>query len=91
MPCPKLVAVKAEEWQRRAFKVMGQAKPQLDVVRELFEEGRELGYEELAQGVVRFFSRQGRGVAWRGRCCCVFSLLFFSIFFSGVLLVLFVI
>lgn len=43
----KLVAVKAEEWQRRAAKVMSQAKPQLGVVRELFEEGRELGYEEL--------------------------------------------
>lgn len=47
----KLVAVKAEEWQRRASKVMSQAKPQLDVVRELFEEGQELGYEESIQGV----------------------------------------
>lgn len=44
---PQLVAVKAEEWQRRASKVMGQAKPQLEVVRELFHEGQELGYEEL--------------------------------------------
>lgn len=49
---PKLVAVKAEEWQRRVSKVMSQAKPQLDVVRELFEEGQELGYEELIQGAL---------------------------------------
>ncbi|CAN0081555.1 unnamed protein product, partial [Ectocarpus fasciculatus] len=41
----ELVAVKAEEWQRRASKIMNQAKPQLEVVRELFHEGRELGYE----------------------------------------------
>lgn len=43
----KLVEVKEEEWQRRTSKVMSQAKPQLDVVRELFDEGRELGYEEV--------------------------------------------
>lgn len=43
----KLVEVKEEEWQRRTSKIMGQAKPQLDVVRELFHEGRELGYEEV--------------------------------------------
>lgn len=47
------MAVKAEEWQRRASKVMSQAKPQLDVVRELFEEGQELGYEESIQSVFR--------------------------------------
>ncbi|CAM9344738.1 unnamed protein product, partial [Ectocarpus sp. 4 AP-2014] len=46
----ELVAVKAEEWQRRASKVMNQAKPQLEVVRELFHEGRELGYELSDEG-----------------------------------------
>ncbi|CAM9246781.1 unnamed protein product [Ectocarpus sp. 6 AP-2014] len=46
----ELVAVKAEEWQRRASKVMNQAKPQLEVVRELFHEGRELGYELSGEG-----------------------------------------
>ncbi|CAM9170262.1 unnamed protein product, partial [Ectocarpus sp. 12 AP-2014] len=46
----ELVAVKAEEWQRRASKVMNQAKPQLEVVRELFHEGRELGYEVSDEG-----------------------------------------
>lgn len=51
----KLVAVKAEEWQRRTSKVMSQARPHLDVVRELFEEGQELGYEELIQGVWGFY------------------------------------
>ncbi|CAB1102142.1 unnamed protein product [Ectocarpus sp. CCAP 1310/34] len=36
--------------ERRASKVMNQAKPQLEVVRELFHEGRELGYELSDKG-----------------------------------------
>lgn len=41
------MAVKEEEWQRRTSKVMNQARPQLGVVRGLFDEGRELGYEQV--------------------------------------------
>lgn len=45
----QVVAVKADEWRQRTAKVMGQARPQLEVVRELFHEGRELGFEELGE------------------------------------------
>ena len=40
------MAVKADEWRRRSLKVMGQAKPQLALVRELFNEGRDLDFQE---------------------------------------------
>ena len=40
----KVVTVKADEWRQRTSKVMGQAKPQLEVVRELFHEGQNLGF-----------------------------------------------
>lgn len=46
----QLVTVKADDWRKRTCKVMSQAKPQLDVVRELFHEGRELGFEERGEG-----------------------------------------
>lgn len=85
MDVAKLVAVKAEEWQRRASKVMSQAKPQLDVVRELFEEGRELGYEESMQGVF-FLFRVGVGVAVRFFTTFLFRFPF-SFFLCGVFLV----
>lgn len=50
----QLVAVKADEWRRRTSKVMGQAKPQLGLVRELFNEGRDLGLEETGEVDYRF-------------------------------------
>lgn len=45
----KPVKLKAKLWRERTSKVMGQAKPQLEVVRELFKEGRELGLEETGE------------------------------------------
>lgn len=41
----QLVAVKADEWRQRAAKVMSQARPQLEVVRQLFRDGQDLGFE----------------------------------------------
>ncbi|CAM9103685.1 unnamed protein product [Laminaria digitata] len=68
----ELVAVKADEWRRRTSKVMGQAKPQLGLVRELFNEGRDLGLEETGEADYRFrlwtISRnEDGGVCYRGR------------------------
>eukprot|EP00904_Undaria_pinnatifida_P009167 jgi/Undpi1/5380/HiC_scaffold_2.g00661.m1 len=54
----ELVAVKADEWRRRSLKVMGQAKPQLALVRELFNEGRDLDFQEEGED---------GGVCYRGR------------------------
>lgn len=48
----QLVAVKADEWRRKALKVMGQTNPKLEVVRELFHEGRALGFEDRGKRFV---------------------------------------
>lgn len=45
----QLVTVKADDWRKRSGKVMSQARPQLEVVRQLFHEGRELGFEERGE------------------------------------------
>lgn len=42
----QLVAVRADEWQQKTMKVLSQANPKLDVVRELVLEGRELGFQD---------------------------------------------
>lgn len=58
LPCHtmQLVAVKADEWQDRTSKVMNQPRPQLEVVRELYNEGRNLGFEKVGETYTYLFS-----------------------------------
>lgn len=40
----KVVTVEADKWRKRTIKVLNQAKPQLEEVRELYHEGQKLGF-----------------------------------------------
>lgn len=46
------MASKADEWQLKTVKLLSQATPKLEVVRELFLEGQELGFQNAGDTTI---------------------------------------